>query len=252
MQPTFIPWMGFFALMHLANDFVFLDDVQFSKQSWQSRNRIKGPNGVVMLSLAVSRDVSKPLIADVALAGNGFERKLLNSVRGALGKAPYFALVEDILGRAFAIAQPGSMGSLARLNIAIINDVARVLGLTMRCHRASELGFPEGEKSARLLRFAEHFGSKTYLSPAGSSGYLAKANPFEGSATSLRFINFTHPVYSQGKGAFLSHMGIIDALAHIGPDATAAAIAAGIGPSQKLSDLQATSEDFSDDTGASS
>ena len=40
MQPTFIPWAGYFGLIKLVDQFVFLDDVQFDRRSWQQRNKI--------------------------------------------------------------------------------------------------------------------------------------------------------------------------------------------------------------------
>ena len=112
MQPTFLPWLGYFALIGSVDHFVFLDDVQFSKQSWQSRNRIKGPNGPVMLSLGISRAKSKPVIADVELAQTGFEGKLIASVKGALGPAPFAELLilESVAGSLIGSALRGTIG----------------------------------------------------------------------------------------------------------------------------------------------
>ena len=74
MQPTFLPWMGYFALMHQVQDFVFLDNVQFSKRSWQCRNRIKGDNGPLMISMPIDKSNSRKLISEVQLANIEFEK----------------------------------------------------------------------------------------------------------------------------------------------------------------------------------
>jgi hypothetical protein len=50
MQPTYLPYLGYFHLIAEADVFIFLDDVQFARRSWQSRNRILGAGGEVMLS----------------------------------------------------------------------------------------------------------------------------------------------------------------------------------------------------------
>ena len=51
MQPTYIPWCGYFALMEYVDTFVILDSVQLAKRSWQMRNRIKTQNGAKMISI---------------------------------------------------------------------------------------------------------------------------------------------------------------------------------------------------------
>ena len=40
MQPHYFPWSGYFNLMSKVETYVFLDNVQFSKNSWQSRNQL--------------------------------------------------------------------------------------------------------------------------------------------------------------------------------------------------------------------
>lgn len=238
MQPTFLPWLGYFALIDQADRFVFLDDVQFSKQSWQSRNRIKGPNGEVMLSLSVARKPSKPLIMEAKLAENGFEAKLMKSVQACLGKAPHYPLVAEILTEGFAQIPLG----LSAVNRSIITAIAKAAGIETRLELASESGIPGGEKSDRLLAFCEAFGARHYLSPVGSYGYLSAHNPFAQSAVALGFQNFAHPVYPQFFGPFHSHLAAIDALAHVGPEGFLPLVRSGIHPPHSLEDIARMSQ----------
>ena len=55
MQPTYLPWEGYFNLISKADKFIFLDDVQFVKQSWQSRNYILSSNGKLLLSIPIKK-----------------------------------------------------------------------------------------------------------------------------------------------------------------------------------------------------
>ena len=80
MQPTFIPWIGYFALLDAVDVCIFLDKVQFTKRSWQMRNFMRGPNGPVLISLNIQGKPSRPLICDTHLANNGFEVKLLKKI----------------------------------------------------------------------------------------------------------------------------------------------------------------------------
>src|SRR5574338_544206 len=69
MQPTYLPWIGYFALMDMADVFVFLDDVQLSKQSWQTRNRIKGESGKGLMLTVPIRHAGEQAIRDVEIDG---------------------------------------------------------------------------------------------------------------------------------------------------------------------------------------
>lgn len=242
MQPTFLPWIGYFSLIAQADDFVFLDDVQFSKQSWQSRNRILGPNGPVMLTLPVARKPSFPRICDAQLGQPGFDRKLLARIKGCLGTAPHWAEVETLLDKGLARAPLG----LASLNIGLIRDIGTALELETQFHKSSDLGLPECDRSARLLQICQALSDDVYLSPVGSAGYLRESNPFSEETVRLRFLNFTHPEYRQKNWPFQSHMSIIDALAWVGAENTRKMIMDGIGAALPLSDLPADQAEVED------
>jgi len=236
MQPTFLPWIGYFGLMAEVDDFVFLDDVQFSKQSWQSRNRVLGANGPVTLSLPVARKPSKPLIMDARLAYSLSVDNLVKRAAGCLGKAPFWGLAEDLLIHCLARAEDG----LAAVNITFISALSARLNITPTFHRSSGLSIASGGKSERLLTICRHLGADRYLSPVGAAGYLSLDNPFSESDVRLRFQTFTPLPYKQGKAEFVSHLSVLDALAWLGPDALAAHIRSGIGTVRTLGELNET------------
>lgn len=233
MQPTFLPWLGYFAMIEQVDHFVFLDDVQFSKQSWQSRNRIKGPNGEVLLSLSVARKPSKPLIKDARLAETGFEAKLVETVRQAYAKAPNGKNATDLVETSFAKAG----GSLARLNIGFIKSFCALTQIKATFHRSSDMAVAVDGRSDRLIAMARALGCTRYLSPVGSALYLAEDNAFEGAEVALDFLNFTPHPYDQGGGRFLSHLSALDALAHVGTSGVRHLVRSGLGPPLKLDDV---------------
>lgn len=237
MQPTFLPWLGYFALIDSVDHFVFLDDVQLSKQSWQTRNRIKGPDGPVMLSLGIARKPSKPLICEARLAETGFEATLLKTVAANLGRAPHFDVVQEVLNRAFE----RSGGGVAPLNIAIISEIADLSGIATPLYRSSDLKVQStGTRSGRLIAICDHFRANTYLSPVGAHDYLTEEDEFADSATALRFLNYDHPTYPQLFGEFESHLAAIDALAHVGPDGFLDLVRSGIRPALTADEVAAT------------
>lgn len=214
MQPTFMPWLGYFALMDAADNFIYLDDVQYSKQSWQTRNRIKSSQGELMLSLAISRQSTKSSIKDVRLAAKNNHVKLMKSLKGNLGKAPYFELAESIIEQSYVESE----GYLAKFTMGIANRMADVSGITTERHIASELPINSMDKNSRLLAFCEYLSADSYLSPIGSYAYLSECNPFHDSPIQLSFQNYSHPEYPQAYGEFLPYMAGIDAFAWVGPE----------------------------------
>ena len=92
MQPTYLPWLGYFALMTCVNEFILLDDVQFERKSWQQQNRIKGAEGPIMLRVPVRKTGR----LDTAINkieidwSSEFDRKHLRAVESAYGGAPYW------------------------------------------------------------------------------------------------------------------------------------------------------------------
>ena len=214
MQPTLMPWLGYFALMDSVDTFIYLDDVQFAKQSWQSRNRVKTSQGELMLSLRVNRTTIKGDIKDVKLADTHNHKKLMKTLEGNLGKAPYFSLCESIVENAYIESED----FLARFNTGIIDRVASACGIQTQRVLASSLGVETQEKTERLLAFCKHLNAENYLSPVGSFNYLAQKNPFANSGVNLSFQSYEHPEYVQGSGAFLPYMGCLDALSWVGPD----------------------------------
>lgn len=212
MQPTFLPWLGYFALMQSVDVFVYLDDVQLSRQSWQTRNRLKGPHGALTLSLPVARKPSRATIAEAALADRGELRKLRKTIAALLGRAPHFALVEAVLDAGLARAGEG----LCALNIALIEGIAGAAGIGTRRLRATDLALGPEVRGARLRAICEALGAGEYVSPSGSADYLAEDRPFDDGAIALRFFAFDHPEYPQFHPPFLPHMSALDALAHLG------------------------------------
>lgn len=238
MQPTFLPWLGYFSLIAQVTDFVFLDTVQLTKQSWQRRNQIAGPNGPVLLTLPVAKKPSLPIISEAKFADAPFADKLIARTKGCLGTAPHWPLVETLLTTGLARASDG----LSALNIGLVQDLCATIGLETRFHHASRMDLPDSEKSDRLHQICTKVRAKTYLSPVGSAGYLREGHPFTEDDIRLRFMTYQHPEYSQKWKTFQSHMSVIDALAWVGPAATKNLILTGIGAPVLLEDLPEVQE----------
>lgn len=217
MQPTYLPWPGYFNLIASVEDFVFLDDVQFERRSWQSRNRILLRGAEHMLSVPVSKAGRETRLCDIRVADEDRWRSSHSAVlQQAYERAPYGAPVLDAVLPCIA---DRAITHLAALNIRIIEALCRLLGLSPRLHRASDLGCG-GRRSEHLALICERLGQHDYLAPAGSREYLEADDFEERFRKRLRVQAFESRPYPQrGAIPFVSHLSVVDLLAQTGMEA---------------------------------
>jgi hypothetical protein len=212
MQPTYLPYLGYFHLIAASDVFVFLDDVQFARRSWQQRNRILGAAGEVMLSVPVKKTERDAAICDIEIFdGEPWREKHLASARHAYARRPFFAE-----GMAFLEAELGRpTAKLADLNCGLIEAAAGRLGLVREFVRASTLG-AGGQRSEHLLAVCRAVSATGYLSPMGSADYMEEDGVFRAAGFPARFQPFVEIPYEQGRGGFTPYMAFIDAVMNLG------------------------------------
>lgn len=216
-QPTYIPWLGYFEQMAQADKFIFLDTVQFEKQSWQCRNRLKThSNEPFWLSVPLAPHPLQTPINKVQISPDrpSWRRKHLASIRASLGGAPYFKAVFPTIQTWLETEHAG----LCELNISGILAIASLLQLEPTILRASELQ-PEGSRTELVVNLCRQANATRYYSAAGSKVYLDEPL-FAEHNIELTYQTWPHPVYPQQREPFVSHLSIVDALMNIGPEAT--------------------------------
>ena len=215
MQPTYFPWCGYFALMDMVDEFVLLDSVQFSRRSWQQRNQIKSPNGVIVLTVPVnSRGKRDQLIEEAEIdTSQGFPNSHIRAIEINYRKAPFFSWYAEDL---FALMRSNN-GMLCDLTTGIIAWLKDSLGISTPLIRSSKLG-GVGNKADLLADLCASRGARRYISPPGSRGYLDESSAFKSSGIEVDYLDYEHPVYPQLYGEFEPYMSVIDLLFNKGPD----------------------------------
>ena len=218
MQPTYLPWSGYFGLMQSVDVFVLLDTVQFARRSWQQRNQIKTANGAHWLSVPVlSKGKRDQLICEVELdKSSNFANTHRRSIELNYAKSRYFEQYADTLLPLLSNKSP----FLADLNIGLILWLQAQLGIKTRVLRSSELN-GSGNKADLLASICEQIGATSYVSPPGSKVYLDESDAFDKIGVAVQFYDFKHPEYSQLFGEFLPNMSIVDMLFNCGERASA-------------------------------
>ena len=215
MQPTYLPWIGYFDLMDRCDIFIFLDSVQFSRRSWQQRNRIKTPQGEQWLTVPViSKGLREQKISETHIdASADFQKKHLAAIHAVYAKAACYKKMKPSFEE--ALAKPYEL--LADLNIEMIQWTAKTLGIEKKTLRSSELK-EEGKKAELLVSLCQAVGADRYLSAAGSKEYIEEDNLFEKANIELEYHQYEHPVYSQLHGVFLPYLSAIDLMMNEGPE----------------------------------
>jgi len=229
-QPTYLPWLGYFQQIARADVFVILDTVQFEKQSWQNRNRLKSASGETFwLTVPIAKQPLETLLLDVRIAPQEqrWREKHLRSIQGALGRAPFFQEIFPRIERWLRTPQE----RLADSNVSGIELICECLGLSPKTIRASQLT-ARGSKAELVASICREIGATRYLANAGSRDYIEQDHHyFDDAGVGVEFQDWPHPTYAQQGPGFVSHLPAIDALMNLGTAAVRTILRSS--PSQK-------------------
>ena len=224
-QPNFMPWMGLFQKLYLADVFVLLDHVQASGgRSWLSRNRLIVGGRSTWLTVPIHksgrfgqriRDVEINYQAD-------FVSKLLRTIEYNYRKAPFYDQVIPAVSELFKRRHK----HIGQLNTEFIRWVCSYLGISVRFVSSSDLASRDteiGKSSGNtlVLEICRAARATTYISGNGCLHFIEPAS-FERAGIVFRFQRFEHHRYCQiGSREFISHLSILDALLNVGAEETA-------------------------------
>lgn len=210
-QPQFMPWLGYFDKIDKADLFVFLDNVQFKKNEWQNRNRIKTAQGWQWLTLPVKHSFGQKINEIKISNEHDWKKKHLGTLVANYRKAPYFDLyfstVESIYEQ--------NWQSLSELNKHIVKLFATLLRINTEMFVASKLEELPNEPDERLIAITKKLDGKVYLAGAGGQDYM-NLEMYCKAGVKVQFQEFEHPVYPQRFGEFVPGMSIIDLLFNCG------------------------------------
>lgn len=215
MQPTYLPWPGYFNLIASSDVFVFLDDAQFQRSSWHCRNRILLNRKVIMLSVPVLRTGLSTRLCDAEIDySRDWRKSHEGSIRQAYSRLIGGKQVIELLTQAFE----DKPRLLVEMNISIITSICRILMINTPLALSSTLNII-GHRSDRLVRICRSLDANTYLSPAGSAGYLNEDGFEQTSDISLYFQKFDSTPYAQPEvDEFAPYLSVIDLIANLGPE----------------------------------
>jgi hypothetical protein len=212
-QPQFMPWLGYFDKIVRSDIFIFIDNVQFKKNEFQNRNKVKTAQGWMWLTIPVLYQYPEH-INEVRINNRiDWRKKHLRALEINYHKAPYF---DDFFPDVeHFYAQDSEF--ISETNRASVLMLMGMLGIHKETEVASALGHLPEEPSERLAAICEFVKADTYLSGTGGQDYL-DLEPFNKKGITVLFQDFKHPVYMQLYGDFIPYLSLLDLLFNCGPD----------------------------------
>jgi hypothetical protein len=225
LQPMYLPWMGYFGMVHQADKFIFYDDVQFRRDSWHNRNKIRVPDsdgGSKWLKVPVEKDFGQKINEVKIDNSRKWKEEHLRSIREAYGpksvpygnkEAPYFDKYNERLENIY----DRDWDKLPNLTVSLIKEIADILGVDSEFHLASDIE-SKGSGTEKLIRVLNEVGADEYISGPGAKDYL-DIEQFKQNNIGLYWHEFDHPEYNQVYSDFKSHMSVIDLIFNEGTKA---------------------------------
>ncbi len=205
-QPGYLPYIGFFKKIQSVNEFIFLNDVQYSRGDWDNRNKIRTSEGSLWLTIPILNKPEKLLNQVKIDYSTNWVYKHESAIKFNYENSPFFDKywndIKQILDK--------SHTKLFDLNISLINYFISVLEIKTKTIFSSDLNL-DSTGSKKLLDICKICNAQTYLSGELGKNYLNE-DIFKKEKIKIIFEKFDHPIYSQKYKKFISNMSIIDLL----------------------------------------
>jgi WbqC-like protein family len=214
LQSNYIPWKGYFDLIAAVDEFIIYDDMQFTKNDWRNRNKIKTPQGSEWISIPVGSDISRK-IREVLLPENGWQVKHLKSLEINYGRAPYFDEVMNLLKPVYFNQ---NIKSLSEFNRALIELVCQYLGIKTKISYCWDYTLVEG-KTERLVSLSQQANAQVCLFGPAAKDYLDESL-FKEKMIKIEWFDYSgYPEYPQLWGDFEHAVSVLDLLFNCGKNA---------------------------------
>jgi len=215
IQSNYIPWRGYFDLIKQTDTFVIYDDVQFTKNDWRNRNKIKikDKSKPIWLSVPVFYNFPQLILETKIDYSKNWQKKHLTTFKQSYSKALYFKesydLYKDVINQ--------DVQYISELNIRLIKVIMEYLEIETKLISSSELNV-SGQKTERLVSILKKLGATTYVSGPTAKNYLDE-QLFIDVGIGLEYKTYDYSPYPQLWGEFNGYVSILDLIANTGKEA---------------------------------
>ena len=211
-QSNYIPWKGYFDLIATVDEFILYDDVQYTKNDWRNRNKIRTNEGWTWLTVPVQqKNLYTQLLKDTRIDNStNWSKKHRAAIRFNYSNAPFF---ENYYPYFDSVYQK-RWEFLLDLCYETTGYLKEVLKITTQTFKSSTISV-EGVKADRILNLCQKMGATHYLTGGLAHDYLSGDN-FSQNGVELEYQEYDHPRYSQQYSGFIPNMSLVDLLFNAG------------------------------------
>ncbi len=168
LQSNYIPWKGYFDLINMVDEFIFYDEVQYTKNDWRNRNKIKTPQGIQWLTMPVRQENLEQKIKDTKITDKKWNIKHWRTISQNYSKAKYFKDYKDIFEELYLRCDEEY---LSQINYKFIIAINKILGITTKIRWSSEFELIDGQ-TEKLLGICKDCNADIYLSGPAAKDYF--------------------------------------------------------------------------------
>ena len=213
-QPHYLPWLRYFEKIARADVFIVLDNIQYSKNGWQNRNRIRTANGAATLTVPVQARLGQSIDTVSIDNQHRWQKKHWASLRQNYARAPYWDRYADALEDAYT----REWRTLNELNAFMLTRFLEMLEIDTRIEYASRLGVA-GVATERLVNLVRAVGGTAYYSGAYALEVYLDEDELARAGIELVLQEWRAPAYPQVHGGeFVPDLAIVDLLMNCGPE----------------------------------
>lgn len=218
LQSNYIPWKGYFDIISSVDEFIFYDEVQYTKNDWRNRNKIKTPAGSAWITIPVRQEHLDQRILDTKVVLPNWAEKHWKTLSLNYAKAPYFKMFREPLEDFYTSTTLSHY--LSEINIGAIRLINSLLGINTKLSSSSDYTLPEG-KTERLVSLCKQAGASVYLSGPAAKDYLQE-DRFKQEKIEVEWKDYSgYREYPQLFPPFTHAVSVLDLMFNTGPDALA-------------------------------
>jgi len=216
VQSNYIPWKGYFDLIHMVDEFILFDDMQYTRRDWRNRNKVKTANGLSWLTIPVEvKGKYYQKINETVINDPTWKQSHWQTIQHNYQKAKYFREYSEIFKEMYLNANETL---LSQINHRCITLICRILEINTKISWSMDYQNVDG-KTERLVSLCQQAGATEYISGPAARDYI-DGQLFEAAGIKLSYINYSgYSEYTQLYPPFEHGVSVIDLILNEGPDA---------------------------------
>jgi hypothetical protein len=214
LQSNYIPWKGYFDIIGMVDEFIIYDEVQYTKNDWRNRNRIKTALGPQWITIPVYQKSLHQKISETQVSNYKWGIKNWNSLKGNYTKAPYFKLYSPFFESFYHTVKTPL---LTEINSSLIRAISGLLNIKTKIANSTDYEL-KGDPTEKLVSICKQSHATYYLSGPAARNYL-REDLFKGEGIEIEWMDYEgYPEYAQLYPPFEHQVSIVDLLFNVGPD----------------------------------